>query len=261
MYRFTLGLLTAIFLVGCGSENSGDATVYHNQGESCLVCHGDSSTLLDLKQKFTSGATVYTSLNASNLESFANGYAIRLVLETTNEEVDYITGNGIGNSHVRYTDTINNYTAQVIDENYNVVNSSTPNSHGFSRLECNSCHTENGINGAPGRITSYDYYSTLPVDSNISETVSFARDVYPILYTSCRSCHTNNRPFKVSNTVSATYDNIIINNFINTTDVNASLLLLKSNGQLDHGGGLIFITQDVRYQTMRNWIVQGGLNN
>lgn len=156
MNKFTLSLiLTALLVVvGCdnvdgvgGNTDSPLGLVLHNQGEDCLTCHDASQARL-----FTSGATVYTNLDS--IDSYADGYTIRLVLENTQTLIDYIPKYGTGNSHTPYEESINTFTAKVLDANANVVNSSEQNSHDSSQLNCNSCHTAEGTSGAPGRITS-----------------------------------------------------------------------------------------------------------
>jgi mono/diheme cytochrome c family protein len=155
MHKFTLSLMAAALLglVGCGesetseSLDSSSVLVVHNQGVGCLDCHGVGS-----EKEFTSGATVYTNLNA--VDSYADGHTVRLVLKNTGTVIDYIPKYGTGNSHTAYAESINAFTAKVLDAEGNVVNSSADYSHDSSQLNCNSCHTQSGTDGAPGRITA-----------------------------------------------------------------------------------------------------------
>ncbi|QOY55112.1 hypothetical protein HUE87_02400 [Candidatus Sulfurimonas marisnigri] len=156
MNKFILSLIVAALLtvIGCSSGDSTTSDVdsssiliLHNQGGTCLDCHGPDS-----EKEFTSGATVYTHLNS--VDSYASGYTVRLVLENTGTIIDYVPKYGTGNSHTSYEESINGFTAKVLDADGNVVNSSANNSHDTSQLNCNSCHTASGVGGAPGRITS-----------------------------------------------------------------------------------------------------------
>lgn len=159
MNKFTLSLVVValLTLVGCGDGDTTTATtdtvdsssslIIHHQGEGCLDCHGVGS-----EKEFTSGATVYTNLNS--IDSYASGYTVRLVLKNTGTIIDYNPKYGTGNSHTPYAESINAFTAKVLDADANVVNSSADYSHDVSRLNCNSCHTASGTDGAPGRITA-----------------------------------------------------------------------------------------------------------
>lgn len=141
---------------GCKSSVSGysDSTnSLHNQGKSCLSCHG-SSTNADYT--FTSGGTVFTTLHAvdDNISAYATGYLIQLVMQTSGEVVTYMPRLGCANSHT-LTSIDTSFTAQVVDANGTVVNSSYVNSHGIGKVDCNGCHTAAGKSGAPGRIVNY----------------------------------------------------------------------------------------------------------
>jgi hypothetical protein len=145
-----LGLLLLPFIVGCGEGDEFQAQ--HNQGKNCLECHG-----------FTSGATIYKSINGANYDAnnAAQGYTLQLMLES-GKILKYSNGNGYGNRLYNGDQgAINNFTPQVIDANGTVVNQSANNSHNVGRLACNRCHTQDGLNGAPGRIVNYDYFHTL----------------------------------------------------------------------------------------------------
>ena len=135
-------------MVGC-EEEEGDSVVHH-QGQNCMECHA-----------FDSAATVYNDLRGkeNTSEGTAKGYSVQLVLEN-HTVIQYRSARGYGN--VRWngdTGAIDNFTAQVIDGQGNVVNNSLTNSHNVGRLACNTCHTQNGLNGAPGRIVNYPFYN------------------------------------------------------------------------------------------------------
>ncbi len=251
------------------NENSSDDdenNELHNQGVACLSCHGVGvSSDVEYDERFTSGGTVYTALNSVN--GYAKDYKIRLVLENTGTIINYEIEEGDGNSYTEYSGSINDYTAQVIDASGVVVNSSLTNSHGVDRLDCNTCHTASGTDGAPGRITSYDYYPSLqttvvdttPTTTDTTTSVSFASAVMPVLITNCQSCHGSSGNLTITDT-SSTYTNISINNFIDTVNVDNSSLLTKALGT-SHGGGAVLNTTDASYQTLKDWISQGALNN
>lgn len=248
---------------------------YHNQGQNCLACHS-----------FTSAGTVFTKLNAQNSDgtAYAGGHSIRLVLQYTNQVINYNPARGTANTYSQFNaGSVNSYTAQVVDAQGNVVNESIANSHDLTRLACNSCHTSTGASGAPGRIVSFDYYgtlsapvtttpvtttpvtttpvTTLPVTTTPSTTtISFANDVMPILTTNCKACHGSSGNFSVT-TASATYTNIQGFGGINTASPTSSSLLLKGSGQVSHGGGSQISSTSTGYATIRDWIAAGANNN
>jgi len=249
--NISLSLLALLILVGCGenieSTNDYESIETHNQGDRCLRCH----------TQFTSAATIYTSLHGTSSDTFASNYTVRLVVANT--QVDYTQAKGTGNSKTSYSSWPTNiYTAKVIDKNGNIVNSSVTNSHNLGRLDCNSCHTATGNNGAPGRITSFNY-ATQNTDINIQTTVSFASNVMPILESKCKSCHGSSGNFTITDAAS-TYTNIANNNFVNTSSIDSSLLLSKGSGS-SHGGGTIISTSSTEYLSLKEWITQGALNN
>ena len=144
-----LYILTSIllipFIVGCGDD---DHKVVHHQGHDCLTCHS-----------FSSAGTIYHTLRGKydTNEDVAKDYTIQLLLDN-GSTVKYKQGNGEGNVLWRGdTGDLNDFTAQVLDTQGKVVNSSKKNSHNVGRLACNICHSELGLNGAPGRIVSYQY--------------------------------------------------------------------------------------------------------
>jgi len=247
-------------------DNENESYELHNQGVACLSCHGvGASSDVEDDERFTSGGTVYTAIDSVN--GYATGYKIRLVLENTGIIINYEIEEGDGNSYTEYSGSINDYTAQVIDASGNLVNASIENSHGVDRLDCNTCHTANGTGGAPGRITSYDYYTSL---QNVVETtptvtttnVSFASAVMPVLENKCKTCHVaggvSNDKFVISD-ATTTYNYIITNTLVDSTNIDSSVLLQSANG-INHMVK-VFETTDSDYQILRDWISQGALNN
>ncbi len=219
---------------GKGSGDGGS----HNEGRNCLACHS-----------FASAGTVFTSLNAPDNTPGAAGYRIKLSDGTV-----FGTGYGTGNSYT-YSFPSGNYTAQVIDPNGNVVNSSAEMSHDASRRACNSCHTATGNNGAPGRITSKKLSSNTPtLTEAVNACVSFSGHVMPILEAKCKACHGKNGNFEVT-TPNATHANI------SALPGGAQYLLDKGTNTISHGGGGIIAPSSAEYTTIKAWITEGAANN
>ncbi|HFQ60765.1 MAG TPA: hypothetical protein ENK39_00510 [Epsilonproteobacteria bacterium] len=146
--------ISLFFLAACGEDDEFQAQ--HNQGKNCLECHG-----------FTSGATLYKKIDGADyaVDDVARGYSLQLRLES-GTILTYTKGNGYGNKLYNGDQgAINNFTPQVVDANGKIVNQSSQNSHHVGRLACNRCHTQNGLNGAPGRIVNYDYFGNLAVQT------------------------------------------------------------------------------------------------
>jgi hypothetical protein len=236
------------------SKGSSDSGGSHNEGRDCLACHG-----------FASAGTVFTSLNAANNTPGAAGYRIKL-----SNGVVYGSARGTGNSRAS-SFPAGNFTAQVIDPNGNVVNSSADMSHDASRRACNSCHSSSGNNGAPGRITSKRLSSatptsTVPANTNCTNTdgssgsvsVSFNSNVLPILSAKCKSCHGSNGKFKVT-TANATYANISA--LKGSATAGGTYLLGKGSNSIGHGGGQVISTSSAEYTTIKAWVAAGASNN
>ena len=221
---------------GKGSNDEGGS---HNEGRNCLACHN-----------FASAGTVFTTLNAPDNTPGAAGYRIKLSDGTV-----YGSARGTGNSRA-YTFPSGKFTAQVIDPNGNVVNSSMEMSHDGSRRACNSCHSATGNNGAPGRITSAKLSSSAAIPSApaVNNCVSFSSNVMPILEARCKSCHGSNGNFMVT-TANATHANI------SALSGGAQYLLDKANNTVGHGGGSVISTSSPEYTTIKAWITEGALNN
>lgn len=153
--RYLLVALAVIpLLIGCGEDEGND--IVHNQGRDCLACHSSG------EHSFTSGVTIYKSLNGADYDSddVYDSYSVKLLLEN-GQILTYTKGNGLGNKiYSGDQGAIDNFTAQVVDSSGKVVNSSNTNSHSVGRLACNSCHTQSGLNNAPGRVVGFDYYNT-----------------------------------------------------------------------------------------------------
>ncbi len=234
----------------------------HYQGKSCARCHSPSSSGGENEHIFTSGATIFSTLDASNATTKAvDNYSLRLVLAQSGDKINYGSAQGSGNVYATFTaGGIAKFTAQVVDAQGGVVNRSLKDSHDASRFDCNSCHTSAGKNNAPGRIVSFSY-TTSVTDTNTTtgtttvSTKSFANDVEPILRAKCVRCHGNSGRFSITN--NAPYAGTM--QFTDTTTPASSRLLQKGSGTISHGGGAIFSSTDVT--TISDWISQGAKNN
>jgi len=224
-----------------GSRGSGGSGGGHNEGKNCLSCHN-----------FASAGTVFGSLHAGNNTPGAAGYRIKLSTGTV-----YGSARGTGNSRSSSFPS-GKFTAQVIDPNGNVVNSSANMSHDASRRACNSCHSTSGNSGAPGRITS-KRLSSSPVTSNASSCVSFNSNVLPLLTAKCKSCHGSNGKFTIT-TANATYANIAALKG-GSAPAGALYLLSKSTNAIGHGGGKVISSGSAEYTTIKAWIDASAPNN
>jgi len=237
-----------------GSKGSSDSGGGHNEGRDCLGCHS-----------FASAGTVFNSLNAANNTPGAAGYRIKL-----STGIVYGSARGTGNSRASSFPS-GNFTAQVIDPNGNVVNSSADMSHDASRRACNSCHSASGNSGAPGRITSKRLSSATPTSavptatnctntdgSSGSVSVSFNSNVLPVLSAKCKSCHGSNGRFTVT-TANATYANISA--LKGSATAGGQYVLDKSSNTIGHGGGQVLSTGSAEYTTIKAWVNAGAPNN
>ena len=280
------------------SSTSNTFISFHHQGQSCLSCHGiNSGSGVERDHSFTSGGTIFTKLDAADSQSaaYASEYSIRLVLANTNQIIPYYKGRGNANAYADFsTAAVNGYTAEVVNQQNTVVNSSAVGSHDLTRLDCNSCHTKIGTNGAPGRITSFNYYESIAtaqtpaviaptVPATVTNTpvvqttqvttpgvttptttpISFSNDVMPILKSTaynCVACHgtTSATNLKIG-TTAGTYTSV--QNLVSTSSPLSSRLLQKATGQVNHLGGKIITVNGTDYNVIGNWITQGALNN
>ena len=263
MYLLSIVVATALF-TGCGSESDDDSdgSVVHNQGQACLLCHNIGGTN---EEQFASGATIFTKIDAADndVANVATGYSLRLMLDGNVSTSTYVAARGIGNYKLVNGSAIVNYTAQVLDANGTVTNTSVTNSHNASRFDCNSCHTVAGANGAPGRITAVPT-PVAPVPTTTptvvpTTTPTFAANVLPILTASCAGCHGASGNFSITNSVTPYAG---VTPFVTTTNATASALLQKGAGVVLHGGGNVLggVTS-TSYITIRDWITAGALNN
>ncbi len=260
----TSTLLALALFTGCGDD---EFSAQHNQGKNCLECHS-----------FKSGATIFRAIDAKDYDEKATAQDFHIQLKLDNGQViKFEKGNGLGNfKYSGDVSQINTFTPQVIDANGKVVNQSTENSHDRGRLACNRCHTQSGINGAPGRIVNFDYLhniltTTNPTTNNPTpennqsnpqpRSLSFSQDIMPILTNNCKQCHGNSGNYTVTDAQS-TYNNISSIGMLDTMNPTQSRMLRKpTTDGLSHGGGKRFDKSDEKYKTILTWIQQGAKNN
>ncbi|EDP73725.1 probable S-layer related protein (Precursor) [Hydrogenivirga sp. 128-5-R1-1] len=337
-----------------GGENengeNGEHTVgIHYQGVSCAQCHdaskiGQNYNGEALEHAFKIGGTIFNDLQApdKNTNKAAAYYWVKLSLENGNVFKSMV-GRGTGNfwSNANIPDGVK-FKVEVLDKDGNVVNSTNGYTHDNTRLDCNSCHTSSGANGAPGRIVNYNYYgnssnnnqanignttgnqnntqtgnsqsgnnstntgsstqtnsgtsnsagnnqtnkggtsqnngnnpqssgnNTASTTQPNSQTVSFSKNVYPILKNNCQSCHgatSGSGNLRIGNDATTTYNNLMTTtpaaggSYIDTANPSTSLLLQKATNSVPHGGGQRFSPSSQEYQTILNWIQQGANNN
>jgi predicted CxxxxCH...CXXCH cytochrome family protein len=282
--KIALTLLALFFITGCtpgsadssgnvnessqasaeGSSTTSSVISSHHQGQACLDCHGSSG-----EESFLSGGTVYTTLNATTSSQYANGYTIRLALEN-GQNVNYGRGRGTGNANSDDPRMLSyKFTAQVLDSSSNVVTSSATDSHDYTRVDCNRCHTSTGSGNpkAPGRITTAMPSVTPPTDPGTTTGTTtttggqFQSTVLPVLMATCSStnCHGggNGGRLTVTPDANATYTSIMAFNGVDTANAPGSLLLTKASNTVVHGGGIILLTTEAKYITIRDWIASG----
>lgn len=128
------------------SGNHGSASM--NPGHACIACHATNSEA----PKFQIAGTVYpTAHEPDSCLGVAAGSGITVVITDANGTVVNLTPNGSGNFYYqpRTARLKMPYHAQV-KQGSKVRAMSAAQTSG----DCNSCHTESGANGAPGRIMS-----------------------------------------------------------------------------------------------------------
>jgi len=122
--------------------NEGSANM--NPGRACISCHAGE----DEAPRFTIAGTLYPTGHEPNLCNGVNGTTgARVVIVDAANRTVTLTPNSAGN--FTYTGTISTpYTAKVTYQGRERIMPVSQTSG-----DCNSCHTQTGANGAPGRIT------------------------------------------------------------------------------------------------------------
>jgi len=207
---YIFGLLTAMFLVGCGgtttptdgvnsTNNAEGSNSYSNDsnendsGSSTSSSDGnsegsESSESSEGSESSSSGSTsihnqgkACLSCHSSGGESFASGGTVYTNSSSVANgyTIRLVKSDGSLASYLEGRGTGNShlitfsgstFTAKVIDPTGNIVNSSGTNTHDSSRLDCNRCHTATGTNGAPGRILSSTQSSSSPAPTPTPST-------------------------------------------------------------------------------------------
>ena len=248
-------------------EDKDKDTKSHNQGLSCASCH--STTTASAKSGgvvFTSGATIFTALDAADksVTKAAENYKLRLILQDGSTQ-DYKLAKGTGNVNGTFNAGITHYTAKVLNTKGEAVNTSLENSHDASQFDCNRCHTAKGLNIAPGRIVSFKYTppsepgdanTTDPDDTNNTVAKSFKDDVLPVLNKKCEHCHGGKGDFTLSKSDPTPYESV--KDFIDKPKAEDTRLLRKASG---YHHNRIIKTSSQEYITVRDWIREGSLNN
>lgn len=120
-------------------------------GRACLTCH---ATVVgeDVKDMFAIAGTVFPSLHEVDDCDGASGAGLQVVITTADDQVLTLPVNAAGNfmyDQLELGPVAFPIHARVVRGDLEVA-MATPQMTG----DCNSCHTEQGTNGAPGRILS-----------------------------------------------------------------------------------------------------------
>lgn len=114
-----------------------------NPGKACISCHRRAEDKLIV----TVGGTLYPTLSEPDLCYGVNGGARVEITDATGTVFSMDVG-PTGNFSLGSGNVVMPFTAKVIRADGKVRSMSAPQSTG----DCNSCHAEKPINGAPGRI-------------------------------------------------------------------------------------------------------------
>jgi hypothetical protein len=117
-------------------------------GGTCINCHTTGVGLFNLQHgpSFTLAGTLFPSAHEPDDCNGAAGSGVSIVVKGANGQMVTMTPNTVGNFHSATRVTMP-YTVEVHYQG-RVRAMTTPQSTG----DCNSCHTERGTSGAPGRI-------------------------------------------------------------------------------------------------------------
>jgi hypothetical protein len=115
-----------------------------NPGRACISCHAGNGEA----PQFTIAGTVYPTGHEPDLCNGANGTnGARVVIVDASNRTVTLTPNAVGNFYSTTAITAP-YTAKVTYQGRERIMPAAQTSG-----DCNACHTQNGANGAPGRIT------------------------------------------------------------------------------------------------------------
>jgi len=126
------------------------------QGQACIQCHNSEEG----QNIVGFGGTLFSYIHTPNAKYYQDLSSYKVTI--TRESGSSITattraaGSEIGHNNFSSTTNIGtniNFTAYIKDSNGDVVNQSGTNTHNSStHADCNSCHTKDGTNSAPGRV-------------------------------------------------------------------------------------------------------------
>ncbi|HET9957903.1 MAG TPA: hypothetical protein VFQ61_25570 [Polyangiaceae bacterium] len=112
-------------------------------GEACIACHAQTGDA----PKFTIAGTVYpTGHEPNDCNGVTAATATTIVITDANQVEHKISANSAGNFMLS-TSVATPYTAKVVTS-VGERKMFSPQTSG----DCNSCHTQDGSNGAPGRV-------------------------------------------------------------------------------------------------------------
>jgi mono/diheme cytochrome c family protein len=119
----------------------GDGSATMDPGEACLACHQRRGG-----PRFAVGGTVYkTAHEPDDCDGVNRG--LQVIVTDTNGQVVTMLVNAAGNFYSAGVALVPPFTAKVTDGT-----NTRAMSGAVTAGDCNSCHTEGGANGAPGRI-------------------------------------------------------------------------------------------------------------
>ncbi len=127
------------------------------QGKACIVCHREEEG----KDIVSIGGTLSSFINTENGKYYQDltGYSVNIVgedgLNITMHPKSASSEIGHNNFYTKSEDlpSSEKFTVLIKDENSTTFNQSGSNTHSTrTHRDCNSCHGEVGLNGAPGRV-------------------------------------------------------------------------------------------------------------
>ena len=253
----------------------------HFQGEDCGICHAPGKKAKDYV--FTVSGTIFK--DKLGIEPLTGAEVIlrdvedNVISMTTNEAGNFFTYAPIAHDPAvgDDPDTPRNwrYKAWV-----KYGNSERPmvtlayvgaTANYIPRMSCNMHHGRLGTRGAVST-GKFDTLASFPVES-----ISFRRHVMPILKNRCKACHMpeSASPYTTYGTERFNYSGGLDlssytkdvgseNGILDTVDLNEpteSSLLIKPLTGSTHAGGGFWDLGDAEYNAIRQWIIEGAVNN
>lgn len=128
----------------------------HYQGENCLDCHSaNAASSQRVKPYFAASGTIFSTYDAQNSSDNSANFAATILLQNAaNNSLVCTISKGFGNFHCEQPLPSAPWRVSVLNKDGVQVNQSSGFLHDSSRVNCNACHRNSGINGAPGRIIS-----------------------------------------------------------------------------------------------------------